>query len=215
MTKILNNKYYTSPELAEYCINKVFSLFDVNAFNTIIEPSAGAGVFLDLFPKDKNILAYDILPERDDIIKKDFFEVDIEYSDKNIVIGNPPFGNIEFKKFCDKAFEIAPIVAFILPVSQYKNNQYIYKYDLVYSEDLGKQKYSGIDVYCCFNIYQKPKNKRYNNEPNIIDKSLIDYIEYRSTKELEPQIKAIKEFNYDYHFCILGNGALLVKFQNI
>ena len=67
IAKILNDKYYTSPELAEYCVKKTKEIIGEENITEYIEPSAGSGVFLDFL--NKPYLAYDIKPE--DIRKKE------------------------------------------------------------------------------------------------------------------------------------------------
>ena len=61
IAKILNDKYYTSPELAEYCVKKTKEIIGEENITEYIEPSAGSGVFLDYL--DKPYFAYDIEPE--------------------------------------------------------------------------------------------------------------------------------------------------------
>lgn len=153
IAKIKNDKYYTSPELAKYIVSKTKEVIGEENITEYIEPSAGAGVFLDYL--DKPYLAYDIEPEDDRITKQDYLELDIKYKKGRCVIGNPPYGrsmNLA-RQFYNKSVEIADYIAFILPISQYKNNQQLYKFNLNYSEDLGLHKYSNRDLHCCFNIY--------------------------------------------------------------
>ena len=47
MSKIKNDKYYTSNELAEYCVNKTKEIIGKQNISEWLEPSAGAGVFLN------------------------------------------------------------------------------------------------------------------------------------------------------------------------
>ena len=70
MAKIQNDKYYTLPDLAKYIVDKTKEIIGDENIIEYIEPSAGAGVFLDFL--DKPYLAYDIEPEDDRIIKQDF-----------------------------------------------------------------------------------------------------------------------------------------------
>lgn len=90
MAKIENDKYYTSPELAEYIVNKTKEIIGEENITEYIEPSAGAGVFLDYL--DKPYIAYDIEPEDDRIIKQDYLNVNLKYKQGRCVIGNPPYG---------------------------------------------------------------------------------------------------------------------------
>ena len=45
MAKINLDKYYTSKELAKYCIDKTLEVIGENNISEIIEPSAGNGAF--------------------------------------------------------------------------------------------------------------------------------------------------------------------------
>ena len=51
MGKIPNDKYYTSPELAEYCVNKTKEIIGDENITEYLEPSAGSGVFLNYLPE--------------------------------------------------------------------------------------------------------------------------------------------------------------------
>lgn len=84
----------------------------------MIEPSAGDGSFFFNFPKNKfnKLIGLDIEPKHVNIDKQDWLEF-VPKSNKNIVIGNPPFGlrgqlTLQFinhaAKFCD-------FICFILP----------------------------------------------------------------------------------------------------
>ena len=75
IAKILNDKYYTSPELAEYCVKKTKEIIGEENITEYIEPSAGSGVFLDYL--DKPYFAYDIEPEDDRIVKQDYLSLEI------------------------------------------------------------------------------------------------------------------------------------------
>ena len=86
MAKIQNDKYYTSPELAQYCVKKTKEIIGEDNITEYIEPSAGSGVFLDYL--DKPYLAYDIEPEDERIIKQDWLTVDLDYI-KNSITQSP------------------------------------------------------------------------------------------------------------------------------
>ena len=143
LAKIENDKYYTDPKLASYCVNRMKEIIGEDNITEYIEPSAGAGVFLNYF--DKPFMAFDIEPEDARIIKADWRAVDIGYKPGRCVIGNPPFGNrntlaVQFYK---KAVQVGDYIGFILPISQLQNNQQMYEFDLVFSEDLGLRSIPG------------------------------------------------------------------------
>ena len=91
IAKIINDKYYTSPELAKYCVEKSKEIIGEYNITEYIEPSAGSGVFLNYL--DKPYLAYDIEPEDDRVSKQDYLTLDLPYKKGRCIIGNPPFGD--------------------------------------------------------------------------------------------------------------------------
>ena len=164
MAKIDLDKYYTPTKLSKYCID-VVNNFGLE-ITEIIEPSAGNGSFSLQMP---NCIAYDLEPEHESIIKKNFLELVLPYKKGRLFIGNPPFGkrNTLSVKFYKQACLMGDYIAFILPVSQYQNNQQMYCFDLIHSEVLPTIEYSGVKLLCCFNIYKRPING--------INKKAIDY----------------------------------------
>jgi len=208
MAKILNDKYYTPQELAEYIVNKTKEIIGEQNISEYIEPSAGAGVFLNYLPKET--LAYDIEPEDDRIIKQDYLINDLKYKSGRCVIGNPPYGNKNnlTKAFCNKSFELSDYVAFILPISQLNNTQSIYKFDLIHSEDLGIRQYSDRKVHCCFNIYKRPYNGL-NKKQNYKIMEIMEIREIReSIKNSNPKRqKVITKDIFDYDIRILAWGT--------
>ena len=124
-------------------------------------------------------MAYDIEPEDNRIKKQDFLELNLEYKKGRCVIGNPPYGsrNTLSVRFYKKSIQMCDYIVFILPISQLNNNQQMYEFDLIHSEDLGLKQYSDRIIHCCFNIYKRPINGL-NNKPNykLLD---IEVLEYR------------------------------------
>ena len=202
MTKILNDKYYTPTELASRLIETTFRVLVENGIQDItdvIEPSAGNGSFSNQI----KCTAYDIEPECDGIIKADFLEESIEYKQGRLCIGNPPFGNSNSLsiKFYNKCCEIGDYVAFVQPISQYNNNLQMYRFDLIYSEDLGIISYSDRELHCCFNIYKRNDSGQFNPKPDFTLKD-ITIKEYRRNGSYK------KPEGYDYAICNWGNGSL-------
>ena len=191
MAKIQNDKYYTSPELAKYCVEKTKEIIGEDNITEYIEPSAGSGGFLDYL--DKPYLAYDIEPEDERIVKANWLEISLDYKKGRCVIGNPPFGraNSLLKRFYKKSTEVADYISFIMPISQLKNNQELYQYDLIYSEDLGVQQYSNIDKHCCLNIYKKPYQRKQKPITKLKD---IEFVGWRKAKDTE----------CDFYICCYG-----------
>ncbi len=200
MAKIENDKYYTSPELAKYCVKKTKEIIGEENITEYIEPSAGAGVFLDYL--DKPYLAYDIEPEDERIIKQDWLTLDLEYKKGRCIIGNPPFGarNSLAVKFYKKSINICDYISFILPASQYNNNQKMYEFDLIWTEDLGIKNYSGINLNCAFNVYKR-NSKGIRNKPVDYTLKDVEVIEFRrGSKDKFPSV-------YDFGMCTWGDGS--------
>ena len=147
---------------------------------------------------------YDIEPECEGtttrIIKQDYLSTDFEYLPGRLIIGNPPYGRCLSlaQKFFKKAIEQADYVAFILPISQYQNNKFLYEFDLIYSEDLGNQLYTDRELHCCFNIYRRPNNDEYNPKPKT---NLKDITIYRQDS------KGYDEKEFDIRMCYWGDGT--------
>ena len=208
--KIDNDKYYTPYDLAKYCVEKTKEIIGEENITEYLEPSAGSGVFLKYL--DKPYLAYDIKPEKEGIIKQDYLTLDLEYKKGRCIIGNPPFGdkNTLSVKFYKKSIKLGDYISFILPISQLNNNQQMYEFDLLYSEDLGLKEYSGVKLHCCLNIYKRPLSNKLNKKPNYKLKD-ITIKEYRRGKGGN----SIIEPNYDYAMGSFGAGCVGKTITNI
>lgn len=124
------DQYYCRPEIAK----ELISLLDLTEFDHIIEPCAGNGAFSLQIPGCE---AYDIDPQHESIIQKDFWELWFNYSPiKTLIIGGPPYGaNHETAiKFLFRSAMFANTVAFILP----KGMRNPTAHELVLEKDLGK-----------------------------------------------------------------------------
>ena len=207
MAKIHLDKYYTPVDLAKYCVEKTKEIIGEDNITEYLEPSAGSGVFLKYL--DKPYLAYDIEPEGENIVQADYLTLNLEYKKGRCIIGNPPYGikNTLSVKFYKKSIELSDYIAFILPIGQLNNNQQMYEFDLIYSEDPGKQLYSNIKLHCCFNIYKR-NSKGLNKKPNYKLKD-VEIKEYRRGKGG----KTIpSDCNYDIAICGWGNVGDKVEY---
>ena len=195
--KIENDKYYTNNDLAKYCIGKAYEIIGKENISQVIEPSAGNGSFSNQI---SDCIAYDIQPEHENIIKQDYLTLDKDYKKGSLIIGNPPYGtrNTLSVQFYKKSIKIGDYIAFILPISQLNNNQQMYEFDLIYSEDLKKQIYSDKKIHCCFNIYKRNSNGL-NKKPNNKLKDIM-IKEYRRGGQTIPN-----DFEYDVRICSWGN----------
>jgi len=193
--KIQNDKYYTEPKIAKYCIDKTFEIIGKQNITSIIEPSAGNGSFSNQL----DCISYDILPEAEGIIQQDYLQLDIPYQKGRLIIGNPPFGakmNLA-QKFFKKSVSIGDYIAFILPISQYKNTNTMFEFDLIWSEDLGVTNFSDRNLHCVFNIYKRPETGL-NNKP-------IHTLE--DIKIMRESTKGYDAFEFDLRMCYWGNGS--------
>ena len=198
MAKIINDKYYTPLDLAEYVVNKTRQIIGKENISEYLEPSAGSGVFLDYLPLET--LAYDIEPEDKRVVKQDFLTLDLKYKKGRCIIGNPPYGkgNYSSVKFYKKSIYLGDYITFILPISQLDNNMYMYEFDMIYSEDLGKKLYSDRSVHCCLNIYKR-NNEGFNKKPNydLKNVSLRGVATGKSRNDKVPD-------KYDFSICGFG-----------
>lgn len=197
------DQYYTSYDDMEYCVNKAWDVikdleYGVSEF---LEPSAGEGVFSNyLATSGLDVIAIDIEPKGEDIIKADFLTYDLEYKEGRFIIGNPPYGarlNLA-QKFYKRAIELGDYIAFILPISQLNNTQFLYEFDLVHSEDLGKLVFSNKKkVHCCLNVYVRPKNGLNKKIPT----KLKDITIIRQDK------KGYEDIEFDIRMCYWGDAT--------
>ena len=195
--KIVNDKYYTSNELAKYCIEKTYEIIGENNITEVIEPSAGNGSFSNQL----DCIAYDIEPKSENIIQQNYLELDLYYKKGRLIIGNPPYGvhNYMSVKFYKKSVELGDYISFILPISQLNNNMYMYEFTMVHSEDLGDKMYSNRKIHCCLNIYKRNPlgiNKKPNYDLKDVVLKTVNRGQSRNDKVPEK-----------YDFSISGFGA--------
>ena len=96
------DKYYTKRDIVDFCIELVKKYLKIRkTMDIVVEPSAGSGVFYNAISRlCNNIRMFDIFPDSDIVVKKDFLEVspDNICPGKDVnettihTIGNPPFG---------------------------------------------------------------------------------------------------------------------------
>ena len=166
-----NEKYYTSDGVVKKLLVSYNKIVHKNDTDLWIEPSAGNGSFT-MYLGDRNLIAYDIAPESDNIIKQDFLDLNLDiWSIPLHFIGNPPFGRqssmaIQFIKritSCEKTKSLA----FILPKSFKKDSMKRYfplNFHLEHEEDVEKDGFvmegTKIDVPCVFQIWVKKEQER-------------------------------------------------------
>ena len=201
--KLELDKYYTSYDDMQYCVNKSWDVLKENGYeiSEFLEPSAGTGVFSNyIATSGLDVVAIDIAPEGENIIQADYLEYQLEYVKGRCVIGNPPYGNrlSLANKFFKKSIEICDYIVFILPISQLNNTQTLYQFDLLYSEDLGELLFSGNRrVHCCLNVYVRPKNGLNKRKTTKLKDITI----------VRQDSKKYNDFEYDIRMCYWGDAT--------
>lgn len=201
--KLDYDQYYTPYDVMEYCVNKSWDVikdlgYEVSEF---LEPSAGEGVFSNyLYTSGLDVIAMDLFPKGENILQQDYLNCNLEYKPKRFIIGNPPYGS-KFnlgRKFYNKSCELGDYIAFIFPIRQLNNTQQLYKFDLVYSEDLGDVLFSGTrKVHCCLNVYVRPKNGLNSKKNSKLED--VDIVRQDSKK--------FKNMDYDIRICSWGDAT--------
>lgn len=171
---VLHDKHYTNSNISELLV----SCIDEKEFDCIIEPAAGDGSIINKLNHD-NIIAYDIMPDNNNIIKQDYLKLDTKNFYGNILtIGNPPFGYraqlaIEF---FNKASEYSDVISFILPKSfrkTYIQNQLNIYFHLEKDIDIPINSfYTGTKVRCCIQVWRK---KSYKRKKILLDNNSEDF----------------------------------------
>lgn len=169
------DKFYTSINIANKCINFIKENIDIQENDICIEPSAGNGSFINPIKTLFKIYKfYDLKPENNEILEQDYLNFDynmiIQSSYNKIhIIGNPPFGRQSSLaiKFIKKSCEYCDSISFILPKSFKKdslkkhfplNFHLIYEYDLPANSFIIDEK--EYDVPCVFQIWLKKNINR-------------------------------------------------------
>jgi len=172
----ITDKYYTSKNTVEKCINLFKDNIKINSDDICIEPSAGNGSFINYIKKlFINYKFYDLEPQNDEIIKQDYLEfkynkmIDKKYN-KIHILGNPPFGRQSSLaiKFIKKSSEFCDSISFILPKSFKKEslkNKFPLNFHLFCEYDLPEKSFiingETYDVPCIFQIWiKKNKNRK-------------------------------------------------------
>jgi len=168
--KNTKDQYYTKPTTAKRCIDTILKLLPETAAYQWVEPSAGAGVFLNNLPAKFDKIGVDLEPKSPNIQQGDFLEwVPPVSADGRIFFGNPPFGKQSSlaKSFIKRSAQYGNVIAFILPRSFVKpsmSNAFPLVFHCIHSEELEKNAFevNGVeyDVPCVFQIWQKKSVNR-------------------------------------------------------
>jgi len=173
MTETKNNKngldqFYTKPDVAKGCYDKLSKHINVDNYDVHLEPSAGNGSFYNIMDDDKKI-GLDLEPNLEsNIITMDFFDYVPEDDKRYLVIGNPPFGRVSSLavKFFNTSAEFADCIAFIIPRTFKRvsiQNKLNLSFHLIYNEDLPITPCCftpKMTAKCCFQIWVKKDSQR-------------------------------------------------------
>ena len=196
------DKFYTKPSVASSCVNELKK----HAVGTWIEPSAGGGAFVDAVKG--NVVAMDIEPGRDGIVKQDFLTWEPSHT-RCTVFGNPPFGRQSTlaRKFIKRASTFADVIGFILPRSFMKPSMqraFPLEFHLVHESPVEEDAFLVNDkpynVPCVFQIWKRMETPR--SVPVEEDTSWV-YV-----KKNEPHDIAIRRVGVYAGRCLLPDESL-------
>lgn len=179
------DQFFTPHATAKKCYDVFIEKTGITVSDYIfIEPGAGKGSFLNLFPENSRI-GVDIEPMAEEIIKGDYLEWTPEmaydrvgYSKKFIAFGNPPFGlrGHTALKFINHSSKFCDYVCFILPQlfgssGRGSPGKRIKDMVLIFSENIDNSFYfpddKQVSVNCVFQIWKHKKLILENMEENI------------------------------------------------
>jgi len=195
MAKIPFDKYYTSPIVARWCIEKTKEIIGEENITEWVEPSAGSGSFSHQLPGCR---AYDLYPQHDYIEQADFSTLDLGgYKEGRCFIGNPPFGEKDgglIKMFYNKACDNGDYIAYIQPANFYYNYNEFKRFEIIYSCVLDTP-YTNHKLKTSFTIYKRNPHKDRFDE---IDYTIpcVEFIEYRKARKQKTQ--KLKPFDYSF-----------------
>lgn len=167
------DQFYTQPKVAERLVQSLMSYVSSDSLNSsydiVIEPSAGAGAFLQpLSSLGKPLKALDVSPGHPAIEQIDFF--DFQNDVPALYIGNPPYGYLSIlasRFFNHAAGNAAELIAFIAPRTFRKESvqrRLDRRFHLVHDEDVPKNAFLHkgvqIDVPSAFQIWRKHSELR-------------------------------------------------------
>ena len=170
LTRNSIDKFYTNDDAVKLCMQYVKEYLIIDENDTIIEPSAGNGAFINEIKSiTLNYKFYDLIPKHIEIVQQDFLTLDTSDFKQVHVIGNPPFGRQSTTaiKFVKKSCQFANSISFILPKSFKKDsmrNKFQKNFHLIFEIDLPENSFTDggkvSNVPCIFQIWKKDKIDR-------------------------------------------------------
>jgi len=178
------DQFFTPVDTAKECYNifcdKIAGFEESIDDFTFIEPSAGDGNFMKVFPQGK-IIAMDIEPKGGGIITQDYLEwlPPANTDKKYAVFGNPPFGlrGHTALKFINHSYNFADYVCFILPQLFESDGKGVPRkrvkgFNLIYSKKMDTTFYepngNEIKINTIFQIWSKNHSNEEYELTNIV-----------------------------------------------
>jgi hypothetical protein len=178
------DSYFTSKATADKCFKMLCDNIDIKN-HTLIEPSAGSGVFYDLMPKD-NRIGVELYDRRSCFIRHDYLTwYPKDNFRKYIVLGNPPFGvrGAYALAFINRSLLFSEYVAFILPMSfasmgKGSNMRRVQNGHLIFSRELSQEGFYSPDnnKEICINVVFQIW-KRGDGESLFTDYDLSNFVD--------------------------------------
>ncbi len=166
------DQFFTTKEIAQKCLGFLSLHVELDKVNWF-EPSAGAGVFLEVanhFNMNMPLLACDLMVQHKDVIEADFLNLPlIQYvdgKDNILCLGNPPFGKNSSLaiKFFNHAAKNSDMIAMIFPATFAKDSvkrKLDLRFHLIAELDLGKIDFDFMGEYrkvpVVFQVWRKEK----------------------------------------------------------
>lgn len=171
-----DDKYYASPTLVNYVVNKALDTIGKENITEIIEPSAGDGAFMEkLDSLNIPVKYYDKYPEHHRIEKKSFEELNLPHKKGRLFLGGPPYGTGSklFLMFLRQAAKMGDYIAFISPPNFHEENPYPQFLELLHTEQLPVQQFLGskergekdVNMRSSFNIYKVEHGRKVEKDP--------------------------------------------------
>ena len=209
-----NDAYYTNNDVVNDLILKTSNIVDFSYYNYVLEPAAGSGAFIKQIPHN-NIIAYDIDPKLDGIIKQDFLKLETFPDGKILTIGNPPFGKRDSLsiEFFNHAAMVSSTIAFIIPITwrKYSVQKYLMpNFRLIYDCSLKENSFHTPDgkpykIRTTYQIWTRDEwnmgiNLRVSKDSIKLKHNDFNMYLYNATKS------ALKYFDMEWDFAVPRQG---------
>ncbi len=167
------DQFYTRSVIAKACVESLVATCPDVLSWTWIEPSAGAGAFLQHVPAGVRTLALDLEPKSPAVLRANFLEWTppeaAAAQPPRLFFGNPPFGpqSSVAKAFLARAASFGDVLAFILPLSFTKpsmSRAIPRDFHLLFSTPLQKDAFEvngrPYSVPCVFQVWRRQATPR-------------------------------------------------------